>query len=339
MGDAVAIDDALDELGMLSTVTKYKIEFMQALEAKFNERKAQQAKIMERLSSPEIPIQRALEVMHPGPPSSPTHDNGLNRHPGPGRNNDNGLSRLSVGPSRNTDIQHRVSNMDRNFVTSISISGQPDSFPVFARVDTGSIYSNERLQDEIVSNRTRISLRGGKVRSFSYNSSPYLTRLISSSSPYPAISYNKGPTLPPPYRALPDPQYRPIVKLTGVLTSFKQRPLKTRSRVRFSNRERDETESTDDLTKQLANIKLDLSSLSSGDPNRNGLSKDILSIENHRAGSVPDLFRSSQKSPDPVRSSIEHRSRHMSLESTETSIHSDLTSSLTHLNISRSETQ
>ena len=50
--------------------------------------------------------------------------------------------------------------------------------------------------------------------------------------------------------------------------------------------------------------------------------KDILSIENHRAGSVPDLFRSSQKSPDPARSSIEHRSRHMSLESTETSIHS-----------------
>jgi len=306
MGDSVALDTALDELGMLSSVSKYKMEFIQSIEAKLEERRAQERKAQGRIE----------EITRCG--------------------NSEVFAHTSSEPVRDPNNQPQGSEMmlcrgeppritvDSSFVTSISLHQSPRF--------TGS----QHFRHEIRSIRSRLARGGGSSSTIQY-SSPYIRQIItvppsSRSTPYPGPNNLLKSCLyqPPESRFA---RTTATLKLSGVLTSFRHRarPCKSRARVRFSG---EEEQSTEDLTNQLANIKLDLSSLKSSDSNSNVSS--FTQLKPYRQERYPYAVDDGEGGGGGVR----QRSRLFSLGSTQESssnsvpsLSCNLSSSLTRLDI------
>jgi len=300
MGDSVALDTALDELGMLSSVSKYKMEFIQSLEAKLEERRAQERKAQGRIE--EITRCGNSEVFaHTS--SEPVRD--------PNNQPQGSEMMLCRDPPRIT--------VDSSFVTSISLHQAP------------RFSGSQHFRHEIRSIRSRLARGGGSTSTIQY-SSPYIRQIItvppsSRSTPYPGPNNLLKSCLYQP----PESRFtRTTLKLSGVLTSYRARPSKSRARVRFSE---EEEQSTEDLTNQLANIKLDLSSLKSSDSNSNVSS--FTQLKPYRQERYPYEVEVGEGG-----GGVRQRSRLLSLGSTQESsssrvpsLNCNLSSSLTRLDI------
>lgn len=229
-----------------------------------------------------------------------------------------GLSSRAMAPS--------ILSRDSQFVTNITIQQKHSHIPY---------YSNYKLENDAFNRRMQFNPR----RMWNVNQRQQY------SSPYPVITL--PPSIPPctavqRYHCGPYPQS--VVKLSGVLTSFKQRTLRTRARVRFCVRE--ETTDQDDLTAQLANIKLDTSSFKLNENGRSGLSLTTggggligcgFADFSRRRESTPISSTTDDAEGFRSRLVVEPRSRHMSLEPNDPLIRSDLlATSLNNLDLDES---
>jgi len=124
---------------------------------------------------------------------------------------------------------------DSQFVTNITIQNQ-------------RFYPKYKLEQDSFNRRMQFSPRRIWSQQHRHQySSPYPLISLPSSLPSSCTSVVQ------PYHCYPSS----VLKLSGVLTSFKHRTFRTRARVRFCLHEEN---NADDLTAQLANIKLDTSS-------------------------------------------------------------------------------
>jgi len=234
-----------------------------------------------------------------------------------------GLSSRAVSPS--------ILSRDSQFVTNITIQHKHSHIPY---------YSNYKLEKDAFSRRMQFSPR----RMWSQQRQQY-------SSPYPVI--NLPSTIPPctaveRYHCGPYPPS--VLKLSGVLTSFKQRTLRTRARVRFCVR--DESTEQDELTAQLANIKLDTSSFKLNENGRSSISlpppltnsvgsSGLIGCGfaeiSRRRESTPTSSTTDDAEGYRSRLIVEPRSRHMSLEPNDPLMRSDLlATSLNNLDLEES---
>eukprot|EP00088_Acartia_fossae_P053406 TRINITY_DN607_c0_g1_i13.p1 TRINITY_DN607_c0_g1~~TRINITY_DN607_c0_g1_i13.p1 ORF type:complete len:477 (-),score=93.10 TRINITY_DN607_c0_g1_i13:247-1677(-) len=176
---------------------------------------------------------------------------------------------LSTAPCISRDSQYvtniTINHNNQNVVIAKGSPYSPGSSPYSA----GGCcpYPNLKLENDAYHNR-RMQFKPRRMWNGSHRpqySSPY--RVISLPPAMPHLpgtttgvqSYgNRAPNAAGPNH--PAPSYAELklsgLKLSGVLTSFKHRTFRTRARVRFCVAE----ENTEDLTAQLANIKLDTSS-------------------------------------------------------------------------------
>ncbi|XP_023327893.1 uncharacterized protein LOC111701017 [Eurytemora carolleeae] len=322
-----SLDLALDELGMLSTATKYKMEFIQSIETDLEERRAQSLKSAR--------LKAGSSTAHSSSFISDPEQDGLGNF----SRLDGSCSRSMVYMIGEDESQRSQININPSFVTNIKICSPriPGRF------------SSQRLNSDIIENRTRsnsrellclrdcVGPRFTRILNIPYTSpytrpytSPYSVSNSSLSCPrnpsnsYPSLS-SLSLTYPSTSTSSPGST---TIKLSGVLTSFKHRTWKTRARVRFSHRE----ENTEDIIEQLANIKLDISSLSSSDPNRN-----LQSF-------VQSKQYTKERFPRSGHIRLEHRSRMLSLDSRsrlqleedEPSLNGDLSCSLNQLDLEQS---
>jgi len=271
---------------MLSTVSKYKMEFLQTLQTYNTEQEKHIASLnidprnqrQTRLDDSHLATADLIRAKQCNGQLPSERSSSLPADcAGAARRLEIHLTRRDTGlvAAQATDVC-----VDQNYVSSISIhhSSQRGPEPI-------PIYTSQKLEDEIRSHRLQYKTRCRSDPSGSTTirlSSPYMSRLISLPAGVPPGPYNSALSLGRGVHAcLPQggavPPYRTTLKLSGVLTSFKHRTFRTRrSRVRFCARE----ESTDDLTKQLANIKLDISSVNCSSSDRTDTDKNGKNMQN-----------------------------------------------------------
>jgi len=386
-GVMVSLDEALDELGMLSNGSRYKREYIQDIEAAYEKRKAENAKWlnwhtradivreedMERKNIPSLEVLAKQQhkdnanLQQNNPAVGQTlHTNGKveftnlmsacsnqNVIQDPANTSSTSISIQIGGGNHHPYMMRGVSPMtnpirglncsasmkDSQFVTNITVKQNQSGFPP---------YSNLKLEKDSYNRRIQFNPRRGCEYRGQYSSPYYHHRVItlppsiSSSSTQPTSSTSmmmNGQYTPSCNTRNKTYPHTSVLKLSGVLTSFKHRTFRTRPRVRFCVRE----ENTDELTAQLSNIKLNTASFNLN--NGCATSDQSCPTSTTTTTTIPSSLQVSSRresTPDndnlrmAVRNRLllEPRSRHMSLEPNDPLLRSDLLAiSLNHLDL------
>jgi len=381
----VSLDEALDELGMLSNGSRYKREYIQDIEAAYEKRKAENAKWlnwhtradivreedMERKNIPSLELLAKQQHKHHinfqnTPAVGQTgHTNGKveftnlmsacsnqNVIQDPANTSSTSISiQIGAGSPHQPYMMRGVSpmtnplrglscsssiNKDSQFVTNITVKQSQSGFPP---------YSKLKLERDSYNRRVQFNPRRGCEYRSQYSSPYYHHRVITLP---PSISSTQtesssslmmnGQYTPSSHTRTKTYPHTSVLKLSGVLTSFKHRTFRTRPRVRFCVRE----ENTDELTAQLSNIKLNTSSFNM---NNSNVTSDQSCVTSTITTTTPSSLqvssrRESTPEEDNLRMAVrnrlllEPRSRHMSLEPNDPLMRSDLLAiSLNHLDL------